>query len=418
MPDKIKVFTNAVDQVGTTSLAAIPITVLTTNSTTQAVVKDVQIQVKHPTLAFDGIYKYPIKVKLNGFTVAEDTAGASLRFEGSQIVDTSSTLNVEIQAETQKVDYGTFEAVLPAGNGMKYYKFTLASLSDPTSPSVILAKMSDTGTMIKTSTENHPQGVKIVRPGNVTNFAYAKQDGTGFVVWDTAGAIVTTVNWPATSVYHITADATYIYGKEDAANGRIFRFLISDFSNAGNLAGGNFNMRYTNPGFFLHYNGFLYARPAGNDTTVYKVNTTTGAESTFSVPNANSEALGACITVNTSGVAYLVIQSDTYTNVWNLDTSTYIAGFSHPPTDPTTTYGNHLLAIGPGLVIINNGSYSQTTLVNCNLPSPTLGVVTTQYPFTGGSQSLMMGGVFQTAPVNVTRQVQYSIHVNGVEVTA
>jgi hypothetical protein len=420
MADKLKVFKNQVNASASASLAAVPINVLTNNATTQAVVKDVAFKVGHTNPLYEGVYDYPVKVKVGDFTVEEAVKGNGLTLTGSQIIDSSSSFSIEIQPEAQKVDYGILEVMLLSTTGVtNFYRYNLSQIGNPAGKgSAILEAIKSIGVPIVgpggvTSLQGNT-GCTIVRNGE-TLFAYA--NGSSLFVVKASGELVVQLSMP-TTIYAICADSNFIYGKSNGTDNVIRRWSISTLTAASNLSLNQSTNGFTNsnPGFIDHYNGFIYLRGQGAESTVWVINTSTGSTTTFQSSIANNENLGGFITVNTSGVPFLVEHQDTQVYVRNLNTSAEQT-FSTPlGTHPTTTQGNHAAVIANGIVLFNNGSYNQTCIVDVNgatvLRTSTTGLFTM-----GGLSGVMISKPFQTAPVQVTREIQYSLLASGVEST-
>jgi hypothetical protein len=401
MADKLKVFKNQVNASASASLAAVPINVLTNNATTQAVVKDVAFKVGHTNPLYEGVYDYPVKVKVGDFTVEEAVKGNGLTLTGSQIIDSSSSFSIEIQPEAQKVDYGILEVMLLSTTGVtNFYRYNLSQIGNPAGKgSAILEAIKSIG-------------VPIVGPGGVTSL----QGNTGCTIVRNGETLFAYAN--GSSLFVVKASGELVVQLSNGTDNVIRRWSISTLTAASNLSLNQSTNGFTNsnPGFIDHYNGFIYLRGQGAESTVWVINTSTGSTTTFQSSIANNENLGGFITVNTSGVPFLVEHQDTQVYVRNLNTSAEQT-FSTPlGTNPTTTQGNHAAVIANGIVLFNNGSYNQTCIVDVNgatvLRTSTTGLFTM-----GGLSGVMISKPFQTAPVQVTREIQYSLLASGVEST-
>lgn len=420
MADKLKVFKNQVNATASASLAAVPLNVLTNDANTQAVVKDVTFKVGHTNPIYDGVYDYPVKVKVGDFTVEEAAKGDDLVLTGSQIVDSNSSFSIEIQPETQKLDYGTLEVMLLSGpSTTSYYRFNLNQIGNPAGKGMaILDAIKPIGVPISgpggATWLGGNTGCTIVRNGELL-FCYAT--GSNLYVVRASGALVAQLTMP-TTIYAICADSNFIYGKSDSSDNTIYRWSISTLAAASSLSVNAAIPPFyaSNPGFIDHYNGFIYIRPQGALSTVSVISTLTGSVNTFQSSTAQSEHLGGLVTVNTSGVPFLVEHMDQTVVVRNLNTNAEQTFSSPLPTNPTTTSGNHAAVIANGIVLFNNGSYNQTCIVDVNgatvLRTNTTGVFTM-----GGLSGVMISKPFQTAPVQVTREIQYSLLASGVEST-
>lgn len=428
MADTLKVFRNQTNQTETTSLSSIPISLATTDSTKQAVIKSVSVDVRNANADYLTAYKYPSKLKVNGATIATSTSSSGLAFTGSLILDASTTLNLEIQPETQAIDYGTMRIMAPNSDGNNtYYEQSIAT--DPSGEGVTLLGKANSGRTVIGAQVNAYTATGFFKNG-VPLVAYADDTATVKIL-DTSGTLVSTVNVAGAGVRAVAADDTYIYAHGDATTA-LRRVLISNFTQASTLTlSANFpSFGTSNPGWIDHYNGHIYMRHIGSAGEVYKVNTTTGTNTLIYLgqsPN-QTEHLGAIITVNTSGVAYIVEYNDQYWWAYNLDTSTrsamgYQSAIIGTWQEPTTTSGNHAAAIAPGIVLFRNGNYNQGLIIDVNgtvdaSTAPPATVVTTTFPMAGGNTNrLIAGWPQQSGSVLIPRSVEYDVYVSGVEVT-
>jgi hypothetical protein len=122
------------------------------------------------------------------------------------------------------------------------------------------------------------------------------------------------------------------------------------------------------------------------------------------------------VTVNTSGVPYLVEYQDTQYMVMDLTNNQIYYGGAVFPTDPTTTSGNRAAVIANGIVLFNNGSYGYCAIVDVNGASPVATLVSSTFPM-GDATKVMISKPFQSAPAQVAREIQYNLLASGIEVT-
>lgn len=414
MADKLKVFKNQVNATATASLSAIPLNVLTTDATTQAVVKDVDVSVTHPNPLYAGIYKYPLKAKVGNYPIADSSSG-QMTLTGSQIVDANSSFGIEIQPEAQGVYYGKMEMMVPTPQGTFLFEYDIANIGNPAGKGVDLLTAAKTkGVLIDGNYLVGNSGCTIVRNGEVL---YCYANGSSLFVINRLGVAVATLTMP-TTIYAICADSSFIYGKSASSSNVIYRWSISSLTAASNLTTSQSTNGFSNsnPGFIDHYNGFIYLRGQGSDASVWVINTSNGSTTSFST-SAQTENLGGLVTVNTSGVPFLVEYQDTQFITINLNTMQIQYGSAVFPTDPTTTSGNRAAAIANGIVLFNNGSYGTSAIVDVNVATPVATLVTNTFPMGNSSTAAMISKPFQTALVQVSREIQYNLLASGVEST-
>jgi hypothetical protein len=427
MTDTLKVFSNLQNQTATSSLSATSLTLASTNSSTQAVLKDVAVEIRHTDSDYATTYNYPTKLKVNGSTVSSNDVGRNSIYNGSLILDTSSTLTLEIQAEEQKIDYGTLRVMIPDSSGANTY-YEAPITSDPAGQGAVLAAAVEAGRSSAGSEINANTATGFLKSG-VPYVAYADASANVKII-DKNGTEQASVAM-GVDITAVASDSTYIYCHGSSAQTHIKRIRISDFVKHSNLTlNGNFpGFGTSNPGWIDHYNGFVYMRHSGGASEVYKANTSNGTLINFNTNHSNeSEHLGGRITVASNGTAYIVEWQDTRFFAYNLDTNSFTSNVTATSvfggwTEPTTTSGNHSATLAPGIVLFRNGSYNQSALVDINSGTPTGTVLKASGNTTildmggGGTKILMAGFPQQTAPVNIPRVIQYDTYVSGVEVT-
>jgi hypothetical protein len=413
MADKLKVFKNEVNQTVAATLSAAPINVLTTDATTQAVIKDVDVSISHPNPLYREIYKYPLKAKVGNFPVAESTSGRMV-LSGSQIVDSNSSFSLEIQPEPQRIDYGKLEMILPVAGDSSLFEYSINNVGDPSGKGLtILSNIKPLGVTLFSSAIIANTGCTIVRNGELL---YCYANGTDLVVINRLGQTQATLPMPVTT-HAICADSTFIYGKSNTTNNIIYRWSISSLTQTTDLFL-NLNVNgfpSSNPGFIDHYNGSIYIRSNGIDGAIRVIDTSTGVVTSINTVS-QTEHIGGLITVNTSGVPFLVEYQDTQWLTINLNTMAVQTFSGVFPTDPTTTSGNRAAVIANGIVLFNNGTYSTTAIVDVNGTTPVASLATAAFPM-GQANRVMISKPFQTTPVPVAREISYSLLASGVEST-
>jgi hypothetical protein len=86
------------------------------------------------------------------------------------------------------------------------------------------------------------------------------------------------------------------------------------------------------------------------------------------------------------------------------------------PTGPTTTNTNQVLAIGAGLVLVNNGSYGTNLVMDINSGTIEQTLTTTAISLVG-ARSLMVSDYVPATVGDLPRSLSYSLIASGVEIT-
>ena len=415
MADQIKVFKNVVGQTVSSNPNAFTISGFTTDSSTKAVVKDVQFNIVATDPTYEGIYSYPAKVKLNSFPILDTTSGTSIKMEGSQIIDSSSTFDIEIQAEAAKKDYGRSIVFQASNNGTFIYNLDINSLSDPTNSSTVLNKLYLTKISLGLGA-TPSNGVAYFYKNGKHHFAYTDGGGTLYFVDEDGNT--SNVGLPY-GCSQITSDDTYIYAKSTSSGTTLARVAIADLTSYSTLSLSTTlpGTGASNPGFFEYYNGIIYDRPTGSGSAVYKIPVDTGTLSSLTIPTSQTEHLGARITVARDGVPYLVEWCDTKGIVYNMNTVTQVGSDLPLPsglTNPTTTVSNHSCTIAPGVVLFNNASYGQTWMIDVN-GTPTVTDTTSIFPSSSGTNYGIGSKSFQTPVADIPRASTYNLLITGIE---
>jgi hypothetical protein len=420
MADSLKVFKNDSTAIAVASAVTIPI--VTTNATSQAVVKEIAVALVDTSL-FTGLYKFPAKLKLGTTTVASATTLVGAAFSGSQIVDVSSGLDLEVGAETQLKNWGTMSAMVPLTDGTYLFsygipKLPLASTSLPTNAGTSIITNATKTKVAANTFITGTSGFTIIKSGVMY---YCSTTGTTLTIRRADFTVLTTVAWGA-NVHWACVDGLYIYGKSDTAAAALIRINIDTLAvttltlNASIAA-----MGASNPGFMDSYSGFVYLREAGNTANIAKIDLSTGAVTRVGGATTSAgEHIGGLITVNTSGIPYLIEYADANWNVWKITDFTNI-GWSGQVwgNDPSTTNSNTLFNVANGIVLVSNSTYNTSALIDVNGAAPTITLATALFsPNLHNSTSYAyISSPFKTAPVDLQRTATCNIVASGISVT-
>jgi hypothetical protein len=420
MAEKLKVFKN-VNAVSAGATRTFPI--ITTTSTSQAVVKNVSFK------ASDPLYTVTGSVMQDGFTVSKGspaTAGteASDTLSGSQIVDVSSSLDFVIATSDGGNYVPLADAFIFAGySGIS--RMTNTSTTNRMPPATYDEIESDffrTIPLNGSGTRNASSAFGWLDGNN--NKRWSRCDSNTVYTYDVTGAsVLTNASFTATTK-GVCTDGTYFYGKSDSNNTTLERRLASDGSNAGTITMSQvaYGQASNQGSFTLYYGGFVYVRKMASATTVAKINVTTGDTTTISVPSVGSYSIGALITVGHNGVPYL-LEKGTGTNNMIIDLNTEtVTSVSCSNTSVSTEYGNHALEIAPGVAIFPSPSSTDLVWIDANTMTAS-STTTISSQFGDGLGTIPNTGSIANIPLHLLpanplpTDITYSLYADGVEIT-
>lgn len=428
MADKLKVFKNA-NVTQEDSLSAVSIPVTTTAPNTRAVLKDVQLEITDLTSADAGFYKYPTTLQVDGVKQGppvnlsgSNVASTPMRLTGSQIVDENSSVTLEVEAEALLTDYGLVQLI--------YLERT------ETAPRVVTLAMKGTSpeTTGGTTLLTNAVAASIKTEGPTTGYSgccftsngirkYAYTTGSDLIILGEDGSQLIEHEWGVTC-YGMGVDDTYCYGKPSGTQFYLKRFNHVTMQSATELATTN-ALAYgdSNKGWVDVYDGYFYYRPTGGTNTTIRINLETGAYEVVSLGNmTQSEMLGGVINTNIHGKTLLVMHGDQTIQVVNMETLSNAVQTSIFPTNPTTTNGNTVVSLAPGIIWVNNGSYNTSMIININnidhdnSPSGWTQTLTSSIVSIGGTTNVFVGGKHQSTKTK-PRKLNHRILVSGVEAT-
>ena len=428
MADKLKVFKNAnVTQEDSRSAVSIPIT--TTDENTRAVLKDVQLEITNLTSADAGFYKYPTTLQVDGVkqgpTVnlsGNNVASTPMRLTGSQIVGENSSVTLEVEAEALLTDYGLVQLVYldRAESKPRVVTLSMQSTSPETTGGTTLLT---NGVAASIKSEGPTTGYSgcCFTSNGIRKYAYTT--GSQLIILGEDGSVLVNHNWGVTC-YGMGVDDTYCYGKPSGTQNYLKRFNHVEMQSATNLDTTN-ALAYgnSNKGWVDVYDGYFYYRPTGGTNTTIRINLDTGVYEVYNLGNiGESEMLGGVINTNIHGKTFLVMHGDQTIQVVNMETGSYSNNTSTFPTNPTTTSGNSVVSLAPGIIWVNNGSYNASMIININnidhdsTPSGWTQTLTSDIVSIGGTNNAFVGGKHQSTKTK-TRKLNHRILVSGVEAT-
>lgn len=434
MADSLKVFQNT-SATPTASNSAISIPVLTTGTGESANIKDIRLKKKNLTDEDIGFYKYPTVLKVDGNAITEPaylTSSTSpsvpLNLTGSQIVDSSSSVTLEIAAEAALTDYGKSQLFFysETSNILASSFYAHSSTNPATADRSSVATTIETNKVDSSGSYQNRYGRNgTIRESNGVLKRFIADNSGNLKILDMDGNQLVSYGW---GCYGIAVDDTYVYGTTTSNNTQLLRYNHVTNSAASTLTTSrNHFFANSNPGFMDYYDGFVYIKPQGNYGDIEKINVSDGSGTWISSPSQfnQSEFLGGVITVNDNGVPMIAIHADTYCGALTLESTPRTwAVFSAFSTNPTTTYGCGVVCIGNGLILVDNADYSQVMIMDLNsiLPNAAGGsvdqtIVTSVLTVRNNSQDLLIGSEFKEAPTAKTRNLDYDLFAAGVLTT-
>jgi hypothetical protein len=430
MPDTLKVFVNE-SSATVPSNGSVSIPLVTTNATTRAVVKDVYLKVLQPVndLLQIGQFNPKAVLRLNGVPITEpmDARIIALSMAGSQVVDVNSTLSLEIQPEVPSTPIlrpffpitEPFSVLLRTTAGFRVGTINrendAAYFAAMTGQSV-LNEIAAAFTVATGTVSTFYSGCTFIKNG-VVNFAYT--NGNTLYLLNNLGANIGIYNWP-TTIYAIASDDTFIYGKSTSTEAILYRYNHQTLAAAANLVTSSNITGYasSNKGWVDSFDGHMYLRATGADGTTFKVNMTTGVVTNFLGGHTETEFIGGVINASRLGVINIVTFGDLSFNIQNLKTLVSTTHASVFTTNPTTTNSNQMISLAPGVVFVNNGSYSACAVIDTNVTPPLMTQITgTPFAMVASTMSVMVGHRQQYLGQFPVRELPYVVHTSGVEVT-
>jgi hypothetical protein len=415
MADSLKVFKNE-SGIEINASATVPYTfdLVTTSATEQAVVKDLALSI---VPAAGSPYKFPLALKLGTSTVASAATGINAAFSGSQIVDVSSSLSVEVLAEEAILNYGTMSAMLPISSAMTLLTYDLGDLGGAIAgqgPNIIgSADRTDLGQ----GGINSTTGFTIEKDG-VTYYCFLGGSPTNQLkIYTAAGALYQTINL-AEACYWGCVDGGYIYCKPGGAGSYFKKVDIATWAVTNQPTGYLGGMTTSNQGFMDSYDGVIYIRLGGSDTNINRVYLPSGGVNTWSAPTNDTEHIGGLITTNLEGVPYIVEYADRFWYARNINTTESYTGNQVWNQDPTTTNANTMFNVAPGIVFVSNASYNTSCVIDVNFSPPKIDLTTSIIAQVSGTGRAFASTPFKQSPYLVTpRAATCSVVAAGISVT-
>ena len=433
MADILKVFKNGNVELAATGDAT-SIAIYTTAADETIVLKDVQLEITELEAGDEGFYIYPTTLQVNGVKQgpAVNLAGASraslpLSMTGSQIVGPNSVVTLEIEAEAALTNFGSADVAYHEDNtAVKIGSYNMSSTSPAkTGATSILDQVLSSAITASGAQSTNGYSGTVITSGGVKKFGYT--DGSRLNILDINGAQLDRWNFSVTS-YCCAADDTYFYMKPSSTQAYLKRYNHVTMSSADNLdlTGTQSSYGQSNKGWVDIYNGVFYYRPLGNSATTRMINLTTGATTYANIGGVSqSEFLGGIINTNVNGLTLAVMHGDNNMSVCDVDSSSsnYLSNNNQSsafPTDPTTTNGNTVLSLAPGVIWVNNGSYDQNLIIDTNSMSTIndtyTQTVTSSAVQLGSSDKVFIGAHHQSVSAK-TRKMSYRVTASGIKST-
>jgi hypothetical protein len=350
MAQTLKVFKNVNTQ--TAVGAAQSITLASTGSTEQAVIRDINCN------GLGGI----ATLDLDGRTVLSSTvASPEIKANGTLAMDSSSVLSLKFPAIAA--------AQSPSFRGMFF------SSGNDGCNTLIGDGVGSGITTSMTSITNHEQGghsshsaCSAYKSGVLTHF---KRSSNQVYEHTTSNAYV--ANYSFGSGYGMATDGTYLYNIHNSTNTTIHRRHIVNGTVDTLTTLSQVEGQAANQGSFLEYHkGYLLSKGQGGNGQMYMINL-----STMAVTSITNAALsggysdGAAVVTTRAGVPYIIEQG---TNGWmyyelhpdggpsSTTTFTQMGGSSNASTE----YGNGGAEVAPGIAYIFCEAGDDLTVIDMN----------------------------------------------------
>ena len=421
--EQLKVFANTADTVSTSAITNV--TIKATSSSEQAVLKTISYEAVDP--------EYPVTTTLtNGNAVlftpktTAKTVKNSEALAGSQIVDVSSTVNIEF--DTGADIYSAFpqvRAVLFDGtDGFNLIDNSAPKFISPTVAETEAEALDGLRNVVKDANGSVYQARSAFMSTLNGTLGYTKIHPTGRLFnydkeGNQIGAQSSTLG--GGTKYGACADSTYAYAKDIGLDTQLTRITLADGLGAAlitmseNVEG----VAGNTGGYMLYYNGFIYIRKDASATQVKKINAATGAVTSITVLAASSYSVGACITKDVAGVFHIVELNSLGWNKINLSTDTYTS-YANTILTISTEYGNTALEIGYGIVAFPYNTHHVIVNINTNTISPTaiLNSSTDLFPTTVRNNidatSIANYPLYDQTTTQVARSVTHKVYADGV----
>jgi hypothetical protein len=407
MAQTLKVFKNVNTQ--TAVGAAQSITLASTGSTEQAVIKDINCN------GLGGI----ATLDLDGRTVLSSTVDSpEIKASGNLAMDSSSVLSLKFPAIAA--------AQSPSFRGMFF------SSGNDGCNTLIGDGIGSGITTSMTSITNHEQGghssnsaCSAYKSGVLTHF---KRSSNQVYEHTTSNTVIAQYSFG--SGYGLATDGTYLYNVPSNTTTTIHRRHIVNGTVDTLTAASTIKGQAHNVGAYLEYHkGYLLTKFEGADSTMYMVNLSTMAVT--NITNANvpgSYSDGSAVVTTRAGVPYIVEQG---TNGWmyyelhpdggpsSTTTFTQMGGSSNASTE----YGNGGAEVAPGIAYIFCEASDDLTVIDMN-ESPITSAAWAHYndASAGGRNAAVSDAYsnqfsFTGMLEREVKAVEYNAYVSGVLVT-
>ena len=430
MADKLKVLKN-VNVTQADSIGPLSIPIVTTD-TERLAIKDVQLEITNLLSGDQGFYKYPSTLQVDGVKQGSavnlsgtNTPSTPMLLTGSQIVGPNSVVTLEIEAETAAIDYSSVQFLYIKGSDSSpsVGTFNMGAVSPAITGGSTLLNNAIASVKASAGPQTGYSGCCFTSNG-IKKYAYTI--GSKLVILGENGSTLYYENWGTHTCFAMGVDDVYCYGKTNGSQNLLKRFNHVTMSIASDLAISN-SVAYgtSNPGWVDVYDGHFYYRPTGSQTTVHKINLTSGTATTTTMGNlAQTEFIGGVINTNVNGCNLLVMHQDQNIQVYDIDNSTQASASSIFPTNPTTTGGNNVISLAAGIIWVNNASYNSSMIIDTNSIKTTDGspssytqtLTTSTISLSTSTSSVFVGGKHQSVSAK-TRKMNHRVLVSGVEAT-
>ncbi len=415
MADDVKVFTHIGGQT-----SGGDVSLLTTDSTTKAVVKDVVFKGKTTH------YPTQMSLKLNGNTIGETHTSKAdtelnVGLSGSLIVDHNSELEINVPTPTREDNISKLNAIV-FSNGVNWKTVdsntNALTTQDTYSYTDVESSLTASNRMYD---QNYSYSAFAVKRNGVVEYFrfYSNQLYRHTDAGPSPGSVISV---PEAS-YSMCTDGTNIYEKSSNTSTTIRVYNVSDFAQQTSITT---DVSYEGQGgnrgsFMLTRGGYIYTKRDAGSTTIYKTEISTGTTTTITVTSVGGYSGGAVITRGSDGVFYLVEKGTSGWYKINLATESVTSYTDNGNMSESTEYGNAAFEIAGGyvgvldaanIVVIDvvNGTYARTSQSRYNLGYSPVSASCGDYTSVA---ALSISGNIEERPVDLN----YSVYASGVEIT-
>lgn len=356
---------------------------LSTDSTSQAVVKNISVIINDNESEVPNSYNFPCKIELENIPIISenDLAKTDLKYglfiEGQQIIDKNSSLKLTLKNEPPLIAVPKID-IFVLGNNISMRRkndnlseFIGIDVDNKLNNSTILSNMISEKHVSVTKLATY-DGTIIYINGS-KHYAFLSYNEQKVYYYNDQYEYVGNFLFQYDIGSSMAYDGTYLYGKSDSDYRTICKIKVSDGSFEMSSLQTSVNVGTniaTNDGFIVYYDGFLYLRSITQYNSFYKINTSTGQTSAVTLTNVlwSTYNGGARVNVNIHNKPFIIVSNNENVAVFDIEGNKWIdvpIGGDWSALS-TTTYANQVVGVSAGIVAIYSGQHSKYIFVDTN----------------------------------------------------